>query len=82
MMEGYIRRLDPISRTVTIEARDGKEHTVIVPETAAIEVIENATMGTTGGKFKDLEVGYLVHLAVHDVQENGDCQCSTLVCVS
>ncbi|MDH4246298.1 MAG: hypothetical protein OEW39_00605 [Deltaproteobacteria bacterium] len=82
MMEGFIRRLDPESRTVFITARDGKEHTVTVPETAAIEIIENATMGTIGGKFKDLEVGFLVHVDVHDVHENGTCHCSSLVCIS
>ena len=82
MMEGFIRRLDPETRTVTIESREGKEFTVTVPENAPIEVIENSTMGTTGGKFHDLELGYLVQLDVHDAHENGQCHCAALVCLS
>jgi len=82
MMEGFIRRLDPETRTISIESRDGRELTVKLPESANIEVVEHSSMGTTGGKFADLGLGYLVQLELHDVHENGTCHCSSLVCIS
>ena len=79
MVYGQIRHLDPASRLAVIAVEDGPEVSVTFPAGANIEVLEPSTMGTMGGSFADLKVGYWVEAQIH---EHGDapCSCPSLIC--
>ncbi len=80
MVDGQIRRLDPTRREVVIALEDGRQVTVTLAPDANIEVVEPTTLGTMGGSFDDLRVGYWVRAALSGTGEA--CGCSALVCVS
>jgi hypothetical protein len=80
LVDGQIRQLDPSHRQVVIALDDGREVTVTLAPEANIEVVEPTTLGTMGGTFDDLRVGYWVKAEVSGQGEA--CGCSSLVCVS
>ena len=84
MLEGKIARLDLDSRTVVVRTWDGQEITTRVPADLIVEVSEPNGMGTMAGGLEDLEIGYLVQLAVHEHGlDNGEpCHCTSLISVS
>lgn len=82
MLEGKIRSLDRVGRTVVIQTDDGREVTARVPHDASIEVSEPNAVGTMGGDLEDLEEGYLVQLEVHEADEGHPCTCLSLVSIS
>lgn len=82
MVEATITKLNLESRTVVVVDGAGQEHTVTVSKDANIEVVEHETMGTQSGELEDLDVGYLVTLAIGDHDENGICQCAEIACIS
>lgn len=82
MLEGKIRKLDRVERTVVIVTGDGQELTAHVPEHAAIEVSEPNAVGTMGGSLEDLEEGYLVQMEVRDAHKGHPCTCLSLVSIS
>ncbi|HEX9843451.1 MAG TPA: hypothetical protein VGC20_11910 [bacterium] len=82
MLEGKIRRLDLVERTLVVETVDGRELTATVPERANIEVSEPNTMGTMPGTLEDLDVGYLVQMDVHETHDGHPCTCLSLVSIS
>lgn len=81
MTEGTVKKLDRTHRTAVIETSDGKEITLKFPEDLTIEVAEEETMGTRGGSFEELQVGYVVEFA-HADPEDGSCMCHSLSCIS
>ncbi len=81
LVNGQIRQLDPTKRLAVIALDDGREVTITFPPKANIEVREPCTMGTMGGTFQDLQVGYWVNVDIHE-HGNNPCSCSSLVCVS
>ncbi|HEY7677895.1 MAG TPA: hypothetical protein VIG69_12530 [Candidatus Methylomirabilis sp.] len=81
MVYGQIRQLDPASRLAVIAIDDGREVSVTFPAGANIEVLEPATLGTMGGTFADLKVGYWVEAQIHEHGETA-CSCSSLICKS
>ena len=82
MLEGKIRKLDLVERTLVLETHDGRHLTAHVPEHANIEVSEPNTMGTTGGTLEDLGVGFLVQLDVHEAQGDHPCSCFKVLSIS
>ena len=81
MVYGQIRRLDPAGRLAVIALDGGREVSVTLPPGANIEVLEPTTMGTMGGSFEDLRVGYWVEAQIHEHEETA-CSCTSLICRS
>ncbi len=81
MVTGQIRHLDLASRLAVIALDDGREVSVTFPAGANIEVLEPATLGTMGGTFADLQVGYWVEAELHEHGEAA-CSCTSLICKS
>lgn len=82
MIEGKIRTLDPIARRMVVALADGRELSIRMPPTAAIEIPEPETMGTMGGTLGDLEEGYLVQIEAREADAEGTLRCESLVCLS
>ncbi len=82
MMTGCIKTLDLVQRQAVITTQEGKEVLVNFPEEANIEVAEPATMGTQRGELTDLREGYWVEIEVAEHNSEGDCCCTSLVCLS
>ena len=81
MVQGQIRHLDPATRLAVIAFDDGRQVEATFPPGANIEVLEPSTMGTMGGTFEDLKVGYWVQAELHE-HAQGACSCHSLVCLS
>ncbi|RMF87511.1 MAG: hypothetical protein D6736_12640 [Nitrospinota bacterium] len=82
MISGSIKALDVTRRRAVIAGRDGQEIVVTFPEGAIIEVAEPETMGTMGGELSDLQEGFWVEVEVAEQDAEGNCRCTSLVCVS
>ncbi len=82
MIEGRITRIDAEQRSALIIEQDGAEHLVRFPAEAIIEVSEPETVGTMGGEFEDLEVGYHVVVEGRNFADDGSCTCVSLECIS
>lgn len=82
MLEGTIRRLDLDRRTAVIVTEGGEEVMVRFPPGVNIEVSELETVGTVGGDLEDLDIGYLVEIEVRNHNEDGSCDCASLVSIS
>jgi predicted DNA-binding protein with PD1-like motif len=79
--DAQIRHLDPAKRIVVLALDDGREITTRLAPNANIEVVEPATLGTMGGTFEDLRIGYWVRAQIHE-PGTAMCACTSLVCVS
>lgn len=82
MIEGRIKKVDPINRIAVITTRADEELTLTFPENANIEVAEPETMGTMGGELDDLREGFEVELEIGEAEQDGRRCCISLVCVS
>ena len=82
MIEGRISRINADDRSALIIAENGAEHLVRFPSEAIIDVIEPETVGTMGGEFEDLDVGYHVVIEGRDFADDGSCTCVSLECIS
>ena len=82
MISGTIKALDVTQRRAVIASQDGQEIVVTFPEGAIIEVAEPETMGTMGGELTDLQEGFWVEVEVAERDAEGNCCCTSLVCVS
>lgn len=82
MIEGRIARINAEDRSALIIAQNGSEHLVRFPAEAMIDVIEPETVGTMGGEFEDLEVGYHVVLEGRNFADDGSCTYVSLECIS
>lgn len=82
MLEGQIRNLNRAERTAVVVTRDGEEVTVLFGPRAHFEVCEHATMGHRGGTLDDIGEGYLVQVEVQSRNDDGTCNCGTLISLS
>ena len=71
-----------VHRFVEEGAKVVAEHLVRFPSEAIIDVIEPETVGTMGGEFEDLDVGYHVVIEGRDFADDGSCTCVSLECIS
>lgn len=81
LVDGQIRQLDPANQRLVLALEDGREIALTFHPDSNIEVSEPATLGTMGGTFADLKVGYWVKAEIHEHAENS-CSCSSLICIS
>jgi hypothetical protein len=80
MVEGSVKRIDPVNRVLVIATEEGKEVSLHLGTGSNIEVPEPATGGFMTGTFEYLKEGYWVEATF--TEGDGVCHCSSLSCRS
>jgi len=82
MVEGHIRGINRTERRAVIVTHDGREVAVQFGPQAHFEVADLATMGHRGGTLDDIGEGYLVQMEAYSRNEDGSCNCESLISMS